>query len=552
MLSISANRIETTSKITPSSQSYIFFEKNRGKLCEMIKTLDTDTIERLKSIEWFKNNFKDDFNELSDLCDQAVEVVKMNRNAEIPWSHDYTTSLKRNVSTNPYELWAMYGQSSHPTLAKLRIKIANFMIPISNSGKVILILIIQDFLNKFLPIIDSNDINNITISNLRSVLYNILNKEEYRDIIMENGELIEIEAGFWNSDSFKRVCLNNTTHRTFKEFVECPCNHYVHDNIMQSSSLNSIEEIILIRRLTGSTQVYPSEKHFSVQYPRTISVGRSRENDLCFLYGKCVHRKHGNFIVENSRVIYKDNIRSDMYISWIKHTDSDSCSDQETSEKRLCLICMTNPRTVVFQPCFHYTMCRECFDSMKGHFDKCVVCKQDYTCISYTVGGGNQDECTHECTGECSECGECSDNDDMKTMVSDKYKEKLCGRRKSNLSNDFATIMRNMGFHPTSNGGEVVKKGTQIAFLGNNLFFIKVNIDKVVEQIMDECRDDEIQPEIIFQFVKKYNVKITLEDVTRIWSNWDYDLGNTIRVILHEIKEQVFDIFVINIDTLTI
>ena len=465
MLSVSATRIETTSRITnPSSQPYIFFEKNREKLCEMIKTLETDPIERLKSIEWFKNNFKDDFNELRDLCDQAVEVVKMVRKNGTTWSHDYTTSLKRNVPTNPNELWAMYGQSSHPTLAKLRIKIVNFMIPISNSGKIILILIVQDFLNKFLPIIDSNDINHIMISNLRSVLYNILNNDEYRDIIMKNGELIEIKAGFWNSDSFKRVCLNNTTHRTFKEFVECPCDHYrefqwyTHDSIMQSY-LYSIEEIILIRKLTGYTQVHPSEKHFSLQQPRKISIGRSRENDLCFLYGQCVHRKHGNFIVEKSRVIYKSN-----HITWIKHAN----------------------------------MC------------------------------GNKSD-------ECGDCGDCSE---------------ILNKKKKLY--DFEKIMKNMGFYQASNDGEVIKKGTQIAFLRNYSFFITVDIDRIIEQIINKCHEDEIQPEIIFEFVKKYNIKITLEDVTCIWSHWNYDLENTVRVILREIKEQVFDIFIINIDTLTL
>ena len=105
---------------------------------------------------------------------------------------------------------------------------------------------------------------------------------------------------------FEVKSINRSVAYTFfkrKEFVECPCDHYrefqwyTHDSIMQSY-LYSIEEIILIRKLTGYTQVHPSEKHFSLQQPRKISIGRSRENDLCFLYGQCVHRKHGNFIVE--------------------------------------------------------------------------------------------------------------------------------------------------------------------------------------------------------------------------------------------------------------
>lgn len=367
-------------------------------------------------------------------------------------------------------------------------------------------------------------------SNILHTLSNFLinfHLDEYNNIINKNLELLEFKHGIWNPDNIGIMCINSV-HKNMEEFLDCPCKHFTRDFISIESSLLSSEEMVLIKSLIGRTKVHPSTLFSSLIPPDDhhtqfeVSVGRSRENNLCFLYGPNLHRKHGIIIYDNFRTIYKDT-SNNRNVSWIKN--SESCTDnEEDTQDRVCIVCMSNPRTVVFKPCFHFAICSECLYSLEERCteNKCIICKEKYMC---TVDVNTQ-------------------NDDMRTMVPDNLRGGLNDRHVN--SNQVEKIMEEMGFHPVGKGGEVIKKGTQIAF-HSTCNKLRVDIPTIVSKI-EKCDDIDETLQQIFEHIKKFNINITFEDVKLVWDKWEYNIEKTLSLLLNKIKAEVTEIFIINVE----
>lgn len=76
-----------------------------------------------------------------------------------------------------------------------------------------------------------------------------------------------------------------------------------------------------------------------------------------------------NHFLHNSNVVesHNGNVESPPSIN----------ADIEASENdKECIICMTNKKQVVFNPCGHYNTCFECTDKIVKGDKKCPVCRK--------------------------------------------------------------------------------------------------------------------------------------------------------------------------------
>jgi len=48
---------------------------------------------------------------------------------------------------------------------------------------------------------------------------------------------------------------------------------------------------------------------------------------------------------------------------------------QGLSDAQICIVCLSNPREVIFDICGHVAVCSDCLDKLNG---KCPVCRMEF------------------------------------------------------------------------------------------------------------------------------------------------------------------------------
>ena len=78
---------------------------------------------------------------------------------------------------------------------------------------------------------------------------------------------------------------------------------------------------------------------------------------------------------------YPTIISNNSSFIWNNHSqqsDLSQYSDIEASENDTeCIICMSNKRQIVLNPCGHYNMCLGCTDKIINDTNKCPVCQKE-------------------------------------------------------------------------------------------------------------------------------------------------------------------------------
>uniref|UniRef100_A0A6C0AE49 RING-type domain-containing protein n=1 Tax=viral metagenome TaxID=1070528 RepID=A0A6C0AE49_9ZZZZ len=105
-----------------------------------------------------------------------------------------------------------------------------------------------------------------------------------------------------------------------------------------------------------------STSYFSdanVQFPRSIRFeGRKYR----------VKKEHINFIQTRGKYFYSVKKESNIEIL---NDDFSEINVFEDTEDNLCIVCMDNEKSIVFNPCFHYYCCLVCSEKLHN----CPICR---------------------------------------------------------------------------------------------------------------------------------------------------------------------------------
>ena len=92
------------------------------------------------------------------------------------------------------------------------------------------------------------------------------------------------------------------------------------------------------------------------------------ERQLSYLHKMYLNKNNQNINLKvqcNNLNIINNSLKNDVDI--LKN-------DVEFFKKKYeCCVCMNNPKNVILEPCYHFSICEECLKN----FDKCPICRKN-------------------------------------------------------------------------------------------------------------------------------------------------------------------------------
>ena len=85
------------------------------------------------------------------------------------------------------------------------------------------------------------------------------------------------------------------------------------------------------------------------------------ERKLTYINNVCLTKNNQNLKLKNQCYdlnIINQNLKTD--VEYLK-------------KKYECCVCMSNPKNVILEPCYHFSICEECLKN----FNKCPICRKE-------------------------------------------------------------------------------------------------------------------------------------------------------------------------------
>ena len=167
--------------------------------------------------------------------------------------------------------------------------------------------------------------------------------------------------------------MGNVLMRILQRAVPALKEHQKTIEILQNQNLIKDQEIIHLQAQKDLIEQHVG--NLSSELAATnIKVEELKENSkrILMVGGLCVVA--GDFYMKRTQHQHRD-----------RHDTDDSNSEGEVGEREVievpdsleCIVCMTNMKEVMFEPCGHVCICRDCADRMRlpsGRV-KCPVCR---------------------------------------------------------------------------------------------------------------------------------------------------------------------------------